>query len=307
MIFATHVMVDWSARSAPSPVRESRDALWLCVAGGAPRYFRTRADLLDWLAAFVADERAAGRRVLVGFDFPFGYPAGFAARLTGRDAAMAVWDWLGARVTDGPDNRHAAFAVAEVVNARFGGGPFWGRHRSAPHPGVPVRRSDVAPVGLPAFRTVEAVAKGAKSCWQLAYAGSVGAQALTGIAALARLRRDPRLSGAVVWPFETGLAPPEAPVALVEIYPSLLTPAPHPVKDAGQVRATAEAFAALDAAGGLAEAFAAPGLEGAAARALVAREEGWILGADRREALRAAAPPPPAPGDFAPASLGHGL
>lgn len=293
MIFATHVMVDWSARSAPSPLRESADALWLCVAGRAPQYFRTRAELVAWLAAFVAEERAGGRRVLAGFDFPFGYPQGFAARLTGRAEALAVWDWLGARVTDGPDNRHNAFAVAEAINAEFGGGPFWGRPRGAAHPGVPERKADLAAVGLPDFRRVEAVAKGAKSCWQLAYAGSVGAQALTGIAALARLRRDPRLAGAAVWPFETGLAPPDAPLALVEIYPSLLAPAAHPVRDAGQVRAAAEAFAALDAAGGLAELFAAPGLEGAAARAPVAREEGWILGADRRDALRAAAAPAP--------------
>ena len=123
-------------------------------------------------------------------------------------------------------------------------------------PACPRSKSDRRPVGLPDFRRVEAVAAGAKSCWQLAYAGSVGAQALTGIAALARLRRDPRLDGAVVWPFETGLAAPDAPIALVEIYPSLLTPAAHPIRDAGQVQAAAAAFAALDAAGGLAALFA---------------------------------------------------
>ena len=39
---------------------------------------------LAWLADHLADERAAGRRVLAGFDFPFGYPRGFAAALTGQ-------------------------------------------------------------------------------------------------------------------------------------------------------------------------------------------------------------------------------
>lgn len=287
MSFDAHVMADWSARGAPSPARPSADALWLCVAGFEPEYFRTRALLLDRIVGLVAGHRAAGRRTLLGFDFPFGYPAGFAERLTGRPEALAVWDWLAGRIVDGPDNRHNAFAVAEAINAAFGGGPFWGRPRSAPHPGVTEKKVRAAAVGLPDFRRVEAVAAGAKSCWQLAYAGSVGAQALTGIAALARLRRDARLAGSAVWPFETGLGPSDAPVVLAEIYPSLLAPADDPVKDAGQVRAMAAAFAALDATGGL-DALFAPDLA-PETRDVVAQEEGWILGADRRTTLRAAA------------------
>ena len=84
--------------------------------------------------------------------------------------------------------------------------------------------------------------------WQLNGNGSVGGQALTGIAALERLRRDPRLNGKIaVWPFETGFALPQSPVVLAEIYPSLVIPHPdEKVKDAGQVRALAEKLAGLE-------------------------------------------------------------
>ena len=56
----------------------------------------------DALRQFVA----GGERVLVGFDFPYGYPAGFAAALdlTGPPW-LAVWRYLvaGCRMT--PDER----------------------------------------------------------------------------------------------------------------------------------------------------------------------------------------------------------
>ena len=93
----------------------------------------------------------------------------------------------------------------------------------------------------------QARARGAqpKSCWQLNGAGAVGGQVLTGIPTVARLRGA--LDGAAqVWPFETGLAAPDAAVVFAEIYPSLvpLDPAPEEVKDAAQVCATAAHFAA---------------------------------------------------------------
>ena len=72
-------------------------------------------------------------------------------------------------------------------------------------------------------------------------AGAVGGQAMTGIAALARLRR--RFPGRIaVWPFE----PLDRPVAFVEIWPSLLraavAAAADPIKDRAQVRLMARAY-----------------------------------------------------------------
>ena len=94
-------------------------------------YFRTRYDAVAELTELIASELGAGRRVLVGFDFPFGYPAGVAEHLTGQGAALALWEWLAGRVEDDVRNANSRFHVATEINRRFPGvGPFWGRPKS---------------------------------------------------------------------------------------------------------------------------------------------------------------------------------
>jgi molybdopterin molybdotransferase len=298
-LFDTIAVVDWSSRNDPSPRGEARDALWIGLAGSrsGEHYFRTRAGAMAWLAALLADERAAGRRMLAGFDFPFGYPAGFAAAVTGMADGLALWSHLDGLVTDGPENANNRFAAAAALNAAVPGpGPFWGN-------GLPQREFEHLPRKKPAASPVAAErrlverapwAKGAKSCWQLSGAGSVGGQVLTGLPALWRLRQE---LGVAVWPFDTGLAAPEAPLVIAEVYPSLLAEAVRAecgkgdILDKVQVRVTARALATLDAEGGLAPLFeGAPDLAGEA-RAVVAREEAWILGAGHAEALARAARP----------------
>lgn len=288
-LFDTVIVADWSAAATASPARPSPDAIWIGVARGgvsqAPLYRRTRAQATATLADLLAAEVAAGRRALAGFDFPFGWPQGFAARVAGRPEALALWDWLADAVRDEPDNANNRFAVAERLNGLFPGvGPFWGRPATARHPGVPERGSLRGGHGLPERRLVEARARGAQPCWKLYTTGSVGSQALLGVAALARLRRDARLAGALtVWPFETGLAAPDAPVTLAEVWPSLLAAEvaardPGEIRDAAQVRLLAARLATLDAEGRLAALFAADPALSAAERETAAREEGWILG-----------------------------
>ena len=303
MRFDTILIVDWSARSAPSPAKPSADAIWIGVArdgaAGASEYVRTRAGALDRIAGLCARELEERRQILVGFDFPFGYPAGFAARLTGEARALAVWEHLSERVADAPDNANNRFEVAAEINARFGGGPFWGRPRAV-KAYVPEDKSPSAGAGFPEFRRVDSRTKGAKSCWQLNGAGSVGGQALLGIAALAKLRRDPRLAASVeVWPFDRGLRSSQAPLVFAEVYPSLLAGAVREasaaggIKDEIQVRLLAGAFAALDAENALDPLFS-PDINNGARR-IVETEEGWILGAGFEDSLRAAAdlsPPP---------------
>ncbi len=297
-LFDTVAVVDWSSRGKPSPRAESSDALWIGLAGArsGERYFSTRFAAMGWLAELIAAERAEGRRVLAGFDFPFGYPAGFAGAVTGSNSALALWEHLAGRVTDGPDNANNRFEAAAALNAGLpGAGPFWGNGLPVDFAHLPRRRPPAGQVAGE-WRLVEGApyAKGAKSCWQLSGAGSVGGQVLTGLPALWRLRRE---MGVAVWPFDTGLRAPEAPVVLAEVYPSLLAEAVRAERGTGeildrtQVRVLARALAGLDAAGGLAPLFeGAPGLD-AEARATVAREEAWILGAGHAEALRAAAAP----------------
>lgn len=291
-LFDAYVMVDWSARSAPSPARPTKDAIWIAVArtGGDARgpgaietaYIRTRAEAEARLLALMRAEAAAGRRLLVGFDFPFGYPAGVAARVAGAPSARALWDWLAAAVEDASDNRNNRYAVAGRINRLYPGvGPFWGRPASVDAPEIPIRKSArTGPRRPPERRACEQVATGAKSVWQLAYAGAVGSQVLVGLPMLARLSAalGPQCA---VWPFDGGFAPPGAPVVLAEVYPSLFAipsdAGAGEIGDERQVRATAAAYRDFDAIGALAEMFAGEGVL-PASRPAAAREEAWILG-----------------------------
>ena len=316
-LFHTHIVVDWSARSRPSPARETKDAIWWAVARigrrgvrvRKPEYARTRHRALGRLARSIAGELDAGRRVLVGFDFPFGYPAGVAAHLTGEASALALWDWLAAQIEDGPDNANNRYDIAAGINATYPGiGPFWGRPAAWDYPAIPVRASArTCQARHPAERRIcDAHARGAKTVWQLAYAGSVGSQMLLGLPALKRLARDPRIAGrAAIWPFETGLRTPGAPAVIAEVYPSLLRGEVRArqrggeILDGAQVRVNAEAFARLDAGGGLGPLFAGAPFLGPAQRTIVESEEAWILGLGHEEALKGACRIPPGRGRLA--------
>ena len=65
-----------------------------------PIYCRTRIEAEARIGDLIAGERAAGRRLLAAFDFPFGYPRGVARAITGSDDPLVLWDWLAARIED---------------------------------------------------------------------------------------------------------------------------------------------------------------------------------------------------------------
>jgi hypothetical protein len=201
-----------------------------------------------------------------------GYPAGFAARLTGVVRAQAVWAWLAERIVDGPDNANNRFDVARAVNGAFGSGPFWGCPARQAHGGLGAKKAvDYAALSLPERRTVEQLVPRAQPVWKLYTTGSVGSQALMGLPMIHRLAQN----GAAVWPFD-GLGN----VTLAEVYPSLLaaqvTASGDKIKDRAQVRLLAQAFMSLARAGRLAPLFGVPD---------IAREEGWILGAGHADLL----------------------
>ena len=301
-LFDTHIVVDWSAATSPAT---GENSIWWAAAIGEgcvlePRNPPTRYKVIESLAAFIADELDAGRRVLAGFDFPFGYPAGVAERLTGEASALAVWDWLAEHVQDEPSNGNNRFEVAARINGFWKGiGPFWGRPRQwSQFKNIPTKEK-VRTCRPRERRIADKRATGAKTVWQLAYPGSVGSQVLVGLPALKRLLADPRIGGrGAVWPFDTGLQPPntrEAPLVLAEIYPSLLRKevaacrGDGEVLDRAQVRVNAAAFARLDRQGGLAPLFGgAPGL-GPNERRLIEQEEAWILGLGHEDGIRDAA------------------
>jgi precorrin-8X/cobalt-precorrin-8 methylmutase len=288
-LFDHYVIVDWSASSRP---KTGRDSIWICHRGqdgerleNPPTRHLARLLLGDILAA------AAGRgeRVVLGFDFPFGYPAGFARRLglNGAPAWRAIWDEIAALLHDGEDNGNDRFALGAHLNRRISGGrfPFWGCPAgfTDDHLG-PRHHNGHAEDGLPERRLIDLWMRGAQPCWKLAYTGSVGSQALTGIPVVRALRDDERWAGrARIWPFETGLSlPDDATIVFAECWPSWWqwrpTQGPAEVNDRAQVRHVAALVAAADSDGSLASWFAGdPGLD-AAQRGLVIEEEAWTLG-----------------------------
>jgi hypothetical protein len=283
--FDTVIVVDWSAANVPSPARPSPDAIWIGVARDGSTdvsYHRTRATAEAALIAVLDGEMRAGRRVLAGFDFPFGYPLGFAARLAGKPAAQAVWNWLESHLQDGPDNRSNRFDLAASINTRLGGtGPFWGRPANLNLPALPATKLvDYVGLNLPERRLVETQVPRAQPVWKLYTTGSVGSQALTGLPMIARLARR---AGCAVWPFDSD----DAPLLLAEVYPSLLArdvaaaAATGEIKDRAQVRLLAQALRILSKQGGLDVLFQVP-------RGPATTEEGWILGAGHAAALEGA-------------------
>ena len=270
------IIADWSAASARSPAKPSADAIWLGSPGQQSRYFRTRQQAEAALLAEI-DSLPSGQRLLIGFDFPMGYPAGFAARLTGQAQVRAVWAWLAARLQDDASNRNNRFEVAAEINRLIGGGPFWGRPAGLALPDLPARKTiDYRSLGLTERREVERLVPRAQAVWKLYTTGAAGSQGLMGQAMLHRLAQMPDVA---VWPFDRA----EARIVLAEVYPSLLAAEvaadPAAIKDEAQVRLLAKALFRLSQGGDL-----TPLLETPA----IAAEEGWILGAGHSAALRGA-------------------
>ncbi len=285
--FDAYLMVDWSAANRP---RTGADSIWYCLLEADRQEVRnvaTRAAAWRRLGGLLRERAARGMRVLAGFDFPLGYPAGFARALGLRGAPpwRAAWEEIARLIDDREDNRNNRFAAAAEFNRRISGRafPFWGCPRGAVSDTLAMTRPGGYGGELAEYRLADRAAPGAQPVWKLCYAGSAGGQALTGIPRVLALRDDPVLATvARVWPFETGLCLPsrrEALIVFAEVYPSLtpLPPGATPCKDAAQVRALAGRFARAGAEGWLKRLFEPP-LE-AADRARVIEAEGWILGA----------------------------
>ncbi|WP_371225610.1 gephyrin-like molybdotransferase Glp [Roseovarius sp. 2305UL8-3] len=272
-------MIDWSGGNDTGPTPR-KDAIWMGVVRAGhedpPLYLRNRMEAEQAICDLIDTELAAGRRLAIGFDFPFGYPQGFARELTGSDDPLQLWDWLEARIEDAP-NANNRFDLAASINAMFPGtGPFWfnGLHRDIP--GL-TRKDTRAGHGMRERRACEEQTKGAFTCWQLGGAGAVGGQVLTGLPVLARLRRR-YPDHIAVWPFQ----PLDTPVALIEIWPGLINAsvkraeAQGGIRDAHQVQLLARALSGLS--------------PDAMKRLLTvdAPEEGWIMGLGHEDILESA-------------------
>ncbi|CAN5533012.1 molybdopterin-guanine dinucleotide biosynthesis protein A [soil metagenome] len=296
-LFSAYVIVDWSAAAKPST---GADSVWIGVAKRDVRFRltfeshnpATRAEAEKLLATILDDFKKRSERALVGFDFPLGFPRGFAKalNLAGEQPWRAVWDQLDKMVKDKADNTNNRFGVGSEINRRMTGGPFpfWGcPPKDALTTLQPKRTRAHGPDDLPEFRHADLAAKGAASIWKLYYNGSVGGQAILGIPAVRRLKLT-RGEAVKAYPFETGFkALTEADldgveVVVTEVYPSLYKAQalPGEVKDQAQVRVTAEHFAKLDEAGKLGAIFGPSKTADPAVVLDAETEEGWILGVE---------------------------
>jgi hypothetical protein len=267
-------------------------------------YHRTRQSAIAQIESILLNHAQHGRRVLVGFDFSFGYPNGFATALglpTGPSAWLQVWTKLEQVVEDTSENLNNRFLAAAELNRLAGAGspgPFWGcpvgkesANLRARSPGFPFHAA--AGVTLARLRLTEARLKGVQDSWGLFGAGRVGGQTLVGIPYLARLRRHPELGQfSRVWPFETSFAnltrsTPAPRIVYAEIWPGCIEEQvrgtmqakPTFIRDRAQVRALCDWAAGLDDQRELAPLFDRPaGLTPGQLQSCT-EEEGWILGA----------------------------
>lgn len=227
--------------------------------------------------------RSVDGNAMIAWDFPFGYPSA-----CGLGGGRSIARRLAGLVEDGPQDSNNRFDVADALNRDLGSdaGPFWARPRTRPVATVPEKKPDFSQFPFPEWRIAERHARaagfpGIQSVWKLYTTGSVGSQALMGLAAIHRLneRLEPA-SPAFWWPFETAWASRLSGLVHVECWPSLfdLSGSPYPIRDQAQVAVTRDRILQWQAEGTLRQYLSAPEALTAAERDAVMTDEGWILG-----------------------------
>ncbi|MEM9262421.1 MAG: hypothetical protein AAGA22_02495 [Pseudomonadota bacterium] len=297
-LFDRILMVDWSAANKPVT---GANSIWIAEANllnangrltkksRPPINISTREQAVQHIKARIGDAIDANKRIFVGVDFPFGYPAGAAALFTGTATWRSLWRWIAENIVDNDDNTSNRFEVAAKANASLKDkvGPFWANASKTDYEGL-TRKKTAFPFERPRERrVVEEHVRSTKTVWQLAGAGSVGSQALLGIARLEHLRRA-FSTRCAVWPFDTQFTDKMNKFSIVfgEVYPSIfaIKRRENEPLDAAQVRTVANALATADMTGVLCKWLSAPACLRAPEKKTVIREEGWIVGVGHTEA-----------------------
>lgn len=307
--FDAYLFIDWSAANRRHRLRPTADAVWTgeFIPGihyQREEYHRTRRDAVDHILTRALDHSKHARRLLLGFDFPYGYPQGFSQALGLPNGAMMwshVWTCLAIRIQDTTGNLNNRFTVASDLNALISPtrqGPFYGcpptsatTHFGTHSPGFPFTVNTA--IVLQRLRLPETRLPGTQETWKLFGTGSVGSQAIVGIPYVHQLRNHPQLNSySKVWPFETQFtntpSPPNGPFILhAEIWPgvvsqqteTILLANPQLIRDQAQVRAMCQWASTLDQQGSFGQYFATPkGLTPNQIQ-ICTEHEGWVLGA----------------------------
>lgn len=298
-LFDSYIIADWSAASKPA---SGADSIWIGALSPDARLklqFQssnpdTRAKAYEQLVAAIERLIRRGDRVLLGFDFPIGYPAGTSNALQLNSETLAPWqlmhDFLSQNLKDKPDNNNNRFALAARMNRLISGEafPFWG----CPRKDVISTLSDKKPRAHqpdePAeYRLCEQTALAAKtgrpqSVWKLAYVGAAGGQAFTGIPVIQKLKSHFQ-DKLAIWPMETGWIEHEdqlPQIMVAEVYPSIITESVPKgrIKDEFQVESLAKWLADSDSNSRLRGMLNRPDKVDLPDSERILAEEGWILG-----------------------------
>jgi len=290
--FDAYVMVDWSSCASPAT---GNDSIWIArgawlsrtFTAGPPQNVSTRVQAIDTLRNQLLLWRKEGKRVLIGFDFAFGYPAGFARALgltSPGGAWKAVHEYFASSVNDSAKNKHNRDSFAAECNRRIGApGPFWGCTASAVTHSLTLKRVFQFPHhGLEEWRATEIAARRrltTQPVWKLNSGPSVGGQTIMGIKHLHELAIS---VDSHIWPFEGWRTPDGPSIWFAEIFPSIVRYSEwadeyRTRRDRTQVQSCVRYAAEQDSAGLLTADFAKPATLDSAALAKVEEEEGWIL------------------------------
>jgi hypothetical protein len=313
-LFDFYIMVDWSGGARRRGGRS--DTIWIAhgpINADVPVTNSpfSRSEAVQLIHSLLVNQIESKRRVLVSFDFAYGYPRDFALALqaaTGNSDQnlpwSALWEYLSRHIRDDegtatnakPNNRSNRFEVANEINGHLsvdgeGPGPFWCAYPKGAYPLIPQTQPlelfhTKQRFVLNRLRLTDERAR-SSSPFRLFGNGSVGSQSLTGVARLHQLRNDPRLAAvSAVWPFETSWAPKanwlpgHVLVLHAEIYPRVRDPLPDEIKDRGQVRAMWHWVRELDRENLLWCEFCRPTEVESGSKEDLAIQliEGWILG-----------------------------
>lgn len=291
MLFDIHIMVDWSSVNQP---QIGHNSIWYALLDvnrmflttqNPPTRRQAHAEIRELLHNAITE----GKRVLIGFDFPFGFPFWFANCVSSKIPPWkAVWQKVTNLYQDDENNQSNRFEVAAKLNKEFTGEayPFWGCPRNRVTRYLDSHKH--TPIGCEEFRLTEKIVTGPQSAFKLFGQGSVGSQSLTGIPYLMQLRYDKTITRfAKVWPFETDFVVPRIErgvpsIVFAEIYPSIfpIRVQANEVYDNLQVQACANFFAKKDAAASLERLFRLDSQVIEPCRNRIVSAEGWILGLD---------------------------
>lgn len=270
--FDQYIFADYSGAKKE---RAQKKAIVLAISSGGVEVsltHHTRDELFEVLKNLLHDAHQQGKRVIGGVDHSYSFPVGFYEIITAQP--WSHWDqMLEMFENEQGDMREWASRVNEQIKKRLqvDYGPFWGPHfQEVRNPNFPFHTT-----GMKERRLVEENCRKMKPIYQIGGNGSVGLQALYGIAYLARLRKYCKEQNIpfFCWPFDGWQLPTRGHVWM-EVYPTLYNQGKR--GDEEDASACVVEIAKLDSIGELRRMCEEVGLR--EEERLRASLEGWVLG-----------------------------